>query len=200
MTATEGLISITFDGFWLAGTGAARGRAADTFAHRDPDGNPAMPMSQVKGQIRETAARLVQAGAGGWTAEAWALLFGSGDDSGRAEAGALDFGGDAQLTGALRAHLADNPAGRVMLFHNVSATKINSHGVAADMTLRTVEAVAPLTLVGRIRWIAATAPLANWIELLDSACAASLAFGKQKSDGFGRATARFEAVQKEPPR
>lgn len=195
----EAVISIQFTGYWLAGTGAARGHAADTFAYRDRLGHPAMPMSQIKGQLKETAARLAFAGAGGWNPDVWGRLFGAVLDDESTIRASVDFGGDARIAPGLREHLKREPDNLGRLFSMISSTSINQFGVAADMTLRTVEAVAPLSLFGRVRWIGTADPDPDWVALLDTACAATLAFGKQKADGFGRAIAKAEAVPSPPP-
>jgi len=197
MTASARL-TIQFHGFWLAGTGAARGRDVDSVCHRDEDGYPAMPMSQIKGQLRESGERLAALGAANWTSDLVTELFGyrSREERGVTDpkfaAGRLAFRGAARLADDARAALSVEQ--RPMLFRRLAATKINSMGVAEDKTLRAIEAAVPLELFGRIDWIDAEQPLVDWIALMDAACAATLAFGKLKSDGYGRATAKVEAM------
>ncbi|MGD1037080.1 MAG: hypothetical protein ABR878_07760 [Roseiarcus sp.] len=191
---TKATLRIQFHSFWLAGTGAARGRDVDVVCHRDADGFPAMAMSQVKGQLRETAERLASIGAAGWLQDIVEQLFGyrssaaAGAIDHRHQAGALAFRGEAKLEAAARA--AMGPDERAKLFRRLAATKINPLGVAEDKTLRAIEAVVPLELVGIIE-IEGEAP-ANWVELIEAACAATLAFGKLKADGYGRAIASLE--------
>ena len=75
------------------------------------------------------------------------------------------------------------------LYRRIAATRIDDRGAAADRTLRYVEAAAPVKLIGRLEWVASDPPDIDWIALLDAACAATLAFGKLKLDGYGTAIA-----------
>jgi hypothetical protein len=192
-------IEISFSGYWLSGTGAARGRDVDAIGHRDRDGLPAMPMTQVKGQLRETAERLEAVGAPAWPEGSVQKLFGQRSDPDAPDEGlqraALLFRGDARLPDDLRAWLShpQQAQHREKLFRRLSATAINEMGVATDRTLRAVEAAVPVTLHGRVEWRVGD-PVAGWIEALDAACAATVAFGKLKADGYGRAVARVLAL------
>jgi hypothetical protein len=187
----EARIIITFSDWWLSGTGRAGSGDVDAVPHCDRFGCPALPMTQVKGQLRESAVRLAAAGAGGWTEDLVFDLFGGeGND-----AAALAFCGDATLDPATARWFARHRNARDQLTRRRSATRINPQGVAADDTLRRIEAAVPLTLTGTVVWAGDDAPLPGWIDLLDHACAATLAFGKLKTDGYGRATACCQPVQ-----
>jgi hypothetical protein len=186
----EARIIITFTDWWLSGTGRAGSGDIDAVPHCDRFGCPALPMTQVKGQLRESAKRLAAAHAGGWTADLVSALFGHGGT----DAAALAFRGDATLDAETVHWFARHRDARSQLTRRRSATSINRLGVAADDTLRRIEAAVPLTLTGIIVWDGAGAPRPDWIGLLDQACAATLAFGKLKTDGYGRATACCEPV------
>jgi hypothetical protein len=192
---TRVTVTLAFTGYWIAGTGMARGRDSDVVTYRDRQSLPAMPMTQVKGQLRETAQRLAAGGVGPWSEPGLVTrLFGGrgeGDDPGLGGGpdAALAFRGEARLPSDLRAWLVDNDRG-AELFVRLAATAIGERGAAVDHTLRAVEAVVPLTLEGKVEWIAADPPLAHWTQALDLACAATLAFGKLKADGYGRVIAR----------
>jgi hypothetical protein len=189
-------IILDFTGYWLSGTGAARGRDVDAVTHRDRQKLPAMPMTQVKGQLRETARRLAAAGAGGWTDGRVTYFFGAdsvGRDPADVTAAALGFHGEARIPGDdVRAWLAhtDNTAVRERLFARLPATAIDRLGAARDHSLRSVEAAVPLTVEGVVEWVGTDPPDAGWVEALDLACAATIAFGKLKGDGYGRALAQ----------
>ena len=192
MTSRAALVTIEFRSYWLSGTGGGRGRHLDAVSHRDADGLPAMPMSQVKGTLRETAERLGRDGRAGWSCRHVERIFGRQPEAGEPnEDGAVAFLGDAEIPGANRTGLAGSGERerRRQLYRRVAGTQIDERGSAADRTLRYIEAAVPVTLVGRIEWIAAGAPDPGWIELLDAACAATLAFGKLKNDGYGAAIA-----------
>lgn len=187
-------IVIEFSGWWLAGTGGGHGRRLDAACHRDGgrDGYPAMPMSQVKGVLRETADRLADLGAAGWSHDRVLRLFGKRPGE-RGPDGAVAFLADAVLPASLRGRLRP-----VDLFDRVASTAIDESGVADDRTLRAIETAAPFPLEGALEWIAREEPDADWIELLDATAAATLAFGAGKNDGYGAAVARVEPTAPRP--
>ena len=179
-------LMVEFRSWWLAGTGGGRGRHLDAVCHRDADGLPAMPMSQIKGTLRETAKRLAAGELAGWTNERVDDVFGS-----ESKAGAVAFLGDAEIPQKDRKGLTgpSNREKRTALFRRIAATQIDELGTAEDRTLRYVEAAAPVTLCGTLDWIAAEEPEFDWMALLDAACVATVAFGKLKLDGYGAAVA-----------
>lgn len=75
-------IVIDFRSYWFAGTGGGAGRQSDVRCYRDQRGLPAMPMSQVKGTLRESAERLSAAGSALVTDERIERLFGGRSDQG----------------------------------------------------------------------------------------------------------------------
>lgn len=197
---TQAVLRIAFTSYWVAGTGAAGGRHVDAVTYRDRLGLPAMPMTQVKGQLRETAERLANGQLGGWTMERVEAFFGSrpkqaaaGPGSAETRRGRLSFQGEARLPAAVQAALDQDTSGRERLFRRLAATKINADGVAEDKTLRAIEAAVPLVVEGIVAWIGDTPPAADWIGHMDMVCAATLAFGKLKADGYGRAIAECVA-------
>ena len=200
MTGKAAVLTLSFRAWWLSGTGGGRGRHLDAVSHRDADGLPAMPMSQVKGTLRETAERLAAAGRAGWSDALVVRLFGARTDTaGKSSEGAVAFLGDAEIPEDERRGLAGTgpPARRrrEALYRRIAATRIDERGAAVDRTLRYVEAAAPVRLSGRLEWIAAGPPAPDWIDLLDAACAATLAFGKLKLDGYGAAIASVDPAQ-----
>ena len=201
MTSRAALLRIAFRSYWLSGTGGGRGRHLGAASHRDADGLPAMPMSQVKGTLRETAERLAKDGQAGWSDRRVERIFGrepAGGASG--EKGAVAFLGDAEIPEADRTGLVGSGerVRRQQLYKRIAATQVDERGAAADRTLRYIEAAVSVTLVGRLEWIAADPPDPEWIELLDIACAATLAFGKLKNDGYGAAVASLGPAKAMP--
>ena len=182
-------LEIRFTSFWISGRGTAGGRFSDVIAHRDEWDCPAMPMSQVKGQLRESAERLAALGAGGWGAAAVRQIFGAQDTL----AGDVAFPGEARLPGDLRAWLAVDKSKRSELFRRIASTRVDGNGVAQDQTLRAIEAAVPVTLTAQLFWRGEQTPKSDWVALLDHAAAATLAFGKLKQDGYGRAIATITA-------
>ena len=194
MNETAAELKLDFRSWWLSGTGGGRGRHLDAVCHRDAHGLPAMPMSQVKGTLRETAGRLAAVGLAGWSTDIVDRLFGTRtEENGQSMEGAVAFLGDAEIPEVDRKDLAgEEPEarrGREALYRRIAATQVDDFGVAADRSLRYIEAAVPVRLTGRLEWIAADQPDLDWIALLDVACAATLAFGKLKLDGYGAAIA-----------
>lgn len=168
-------VTLAFRSYWLADEGAAPGQDLDAQCYRDADGCPAMPMTQVKGTLREAALRL------GWDASTTEEIFGA-----KGAQAKLAWRGDARLPEEDRLFFSRHPAARAQLFRVLRATKIDDAGAAAEKSLRAFEAAVPMTLEGVIG-LPEGADAAGMIERLNQAGAAALAFGKLKSDGFGRA-------------
>ena len=199
MIEKAAMLTLDFRTWWLSGTGGGRGRHLDAVSHRDTDGLPAMPMSQVKGTLRETAERLADAGRAGWRDDLVTRLFGSRteeegkgsrmEEEGKSSEGAVAFLGDAEMSANDRKDLTGLESSarerREELYRRIAATRIDDRGAAADRTLRYVEATKPVKLIGRLEWVASDPPDIDWIALLDAACAATLALGKLKLDGYG---------------
>jgi len=186
----NGRVVIDFRSLWLAGTGGGLGRQADVRCHHDRAGFPALPMSQVKGTLREVADRMVKAGK--LAKERRDKLFGERvkDVSGpEPKEAALAFRSEARVDAATAKAFHDRPS---VLFTRIASTAIDEAGVAADRTLRSIEAAVPLCLAGRVDWVAESPPDFDWIGVLDMICAVTPAFGKAKGDGYGQAIARAE--------
>ena len=201
MTVKAALLTLNFRSWWLSGTGGGRGRHLDAVSHRDADGLPAMPMSQVKGTLRETAERLAVGSRAGWCDELVTRIFGARTEvSGAISEGAVAFLGDAETPANDRKGLVGPCAHqrRKALYRRIAATQIDDRGAAADRSLRYVEAAVPVRLTGRLEWIATDSPGVDWIALLDAACAATPAFGKLKLDGYGAAIASVSGVSGSP--
>jgi len=167
------IIQIDFQSYWLAGTGAGLGRTADVKAYR-VEGWPAIPMTQVKGSLRETADHLASCG----------VLYKShvaqfekifGDDDIEAGAG---FDGDALVPHRLRKGIIPET-----LFTRVPSTQISASGVAVDRSLRAIEVVRPVRLEGIIDWPEEE----DFFGVLDLICKATLVVGKLKTNGYGSA-------------
>lgn len=200
MTEKTAVLTLNFRSWWVSGTGGGRGRHLDAVGHRDADGLPAMPMSQVKGTLRETAERLALAGRAGWCNTLVKQIFGARTDAGGASSeGAVAFLGDAEIPACDRKGLVG--AGKCArrrrgeLYRRIAATQVGERGAALDRTLRYVEAAAPVRITGHLEWVSGAAPHSDWITLLDAACAATLAFGKLKLDGYGAAIASVNPAQ-----
>jgi hypothetical protein len=188
MTSQNALITIKFIDYWHAGTGSTSGSDADMTTFRDEWGCPAMPMSQIKGILRETAEKLKLL-----DEKELNCYFGqrSMDGVHVAQESSISFTGNALLSKPRRNWLGDkkNKAQRGLLFSNQKSTAINqATGTAKHNSLRSIEVVAPLTLEKAITWVNGEPPK-DWIKKIDMICALTPAFGKAVHDGFGRAIA-----------
>ncbi len=198
---TKAFLKIEFLGYWRSGSGGSGGGDVDTAALRDKYKLPYVPAKQYKGILREAAQRLAETGAGGWTPVKLDMLFGSKAQGIKSNPGCLDFR-DAKLSLDIYKAIQSNSSLLPTLFVQLASTKVKHQtGVAETNSLRSVEAVVPLTLVGDISWSPEDRKLCygtsehqminnlenEWIELLKAAACLCIAVGGQRSDGLGRA-------------
>lgn len=188
--SSRAILRIRFLDWWHAGTGHSGLADADMIALRDSFGCPALPMTQVKGTLRETAGRV-------WPAEKVSAYFGESstpkatndevpEDVGQ---GAIRFSGLMTLNAAEAAWFAQNDMERGQLFGLLYSTAIDGvTGTAKARSLRQIEAAIPMTLTAQIS-LRVPLPGEDWISALDQLCALTPAFGKLKNDGYGRAIA-----------
>jgi CRISPR-associated protein Csx10 len=162
---------ISFRSDWLASTGGTGSGDLDEVVQRGSNGLPVLPMSSLRGVLRESAGRLAAIGAGGWSEAAVEILFGkrSNQEPGQQEQdgatekpyagekeqdpGVLLFPGDARLRPAERAAFAAEQGreARNALFARLQSTAIDPDtGTAAARTLRAAETAVPMTLEGKI--------------------------------------------------
>lgn len=178
------VVTVAFKGFWIAGTGTSRGRDVDEVAYRDRFGCPAMPMTQVKGMLRDSAERLAAGQAGGWSGARVNQLFGPRNGKGE---GDLRFPGEAGLDPGTAVWFEENAGARRQLFRPLVSTMIGELGAAEHKTLRRLEAAVPMTVSQVVTWRGHAPPDFDWVRLIDYAGAATLALGKGKLDGLGQA-------------
>jgi len=125
--------TITFYTYWHCGSGLSGGSSTDAEVVKDDQNLPFVPGRTVKGHLREAAKLLGDE-------EFVTRCFGDEDD----KPGLCRFD-DAVLSVEL------SRSETKYLYHRLSATKIDPEsGTAEDKTLRTIEAVVPVTLHGRI--------------------------------------------------
>jgi hypothetical protein len=189
-------LTLHFHSYWCCSTGGAGSDLADMPAYRDRDGCPALPMTMVRGQLRETAIQIF----GPAITPDLLKLFGAPSQKNPEEKdrapGLLRFVGEARMAKDDRDFFCAHPPARAQLFKRLMSTRINDRGVAADKTLRSIEACVPLKLTGEVHLdpLADKALQGAWITHLDHLCAATMAMGKQKTNGFGRVVARCEGM------
>lgn len=176
---------ITFSDYWLSSTGGSGKGDLDMVCARDVAGCPILPMTQVKGMLRETAELI-------YPDNKVVQFFGERTIADAAEPpreGALRFSGNASLPKPEVAWFSQNAESRAALFSRLRSTKINRDGVAETNSLRTAEVAVPLTLTGQIDWVGKGNPQEDWIKTLDTLCKLTFAFGHGKNDGLGRSIA-----------
>jgi hypothetical protein len=190
---TRATIKIKFLDWWQAGTGKSGESDADMIAHRDQWGCPALPGSQLKGILRESARdRAI------WGVHDITKYFGEETNKGTpglAQSGGLAFPENATLTSGEQGWFHANPGARGALFSMLHATAIDEvTGTAKDRSLRLIEVAVPMTLTAEIVWVGKEEPPKDWTTTLDILCALTPAFGKQTHDGLGRAIACCEEI------
>jgi CRISPR/Cas system CSM-associated protein Csm3 (group 7 of RAMP superfamily) len=183
-------VTLTFSSEWLASTGGSGAGDLDEICQRDAFGLPCLPMSSLKGVLRETAERFVEAKRAKWNVDLVESLFGRraaiGDPDGTSE-GQLVFAGKARLTAADHAAFRIDADAIGGLYGRRAQTAIDaSTGAAAARTLRAVETAAPLVLESDVRLRAGDLPPDDCRRRLSEVAAFTLAIGKGKADGLGR--------------
>jgi hypothetical protein len=184
-------ITITFSDYWLSSTGGSGKGDLDMVCARDADGCPILPMSQVKGMLRETAELL-------YPDKEVIDLFGERTIENAPKPpkeGALRFSGNASLRHEDHFWFAKNTGSRAGLFSRLRSTQITDAGVADDNSLRTAEVAVPLTLQSTIYWVGSGEPPK---DTLDTLCKLTFAFGHGKNDGLGRAMAKCSEFTPSP--
>lgn len=174
-------ITIAFTDYWLSGTGGSGKGDIDMVCTRDADGCPSLPMTQVKGMLRETAKLVFPDKVDDY--------FGEQKEPGESpppKEGFLRFSGNASMPEGERAWFAEHKDARAALFSRLRSTKITPAGVAQTNSLRTLEVAIPLQLIGSVQWVGSGAPPK---VILDTLCKLTFAFGHGKNDGLGRAIA-----------
>ncbi|MEN9854889.1 MAG: hypothetical protein RLZZ157_15 [Pseudomonadota bacterium] len=187
-------ITLRFFDYWLAGTGASGTGNADMVAFRDELGCPAMPMTQIKGILRETA----ENSPGLICSTRLNFLFGarSSENPSKEAEGALKFAGNAILNTEQLNLFASEPQLRAKLFQEFNSTAIDPvTNTAQSRSLRALEAVVPLAISGLVYWVHPTPPDLDWMKDIQKLCAFTPAFGRGVSDGFGWAHAEIENAE-----
>ncbi len=144
---------IEFFSYWHASSGLAGGTYADLLVNKTREGLPYIPGRTLKGLLREAAETIYQFDSDLVTQTFILDVFGQAPDEKdieeeRATLEAQSFFSNAYLSDYLQNAI---PKDHVpFLYHVLASTKINERGLAADGTLRQMEATAPLVLLSRI--------------------------------------------------
>ena len=138
---------LKFFDYWHISSGLSGGSALDSYAVKDSIGLPYVPGKTIKGLVREAAEMF-------WEQEDIDKCFGSrgskekqvnNDDTTQAQY----YFSSATIDEEIAAQITSNEL-ESNLFEIISATKIDENGIAADKSLRDIEVVLPITLIGRI--------------------------------------------------
>jgi CRISPR/Cas system CMR subunit Cmr4 (Cas7 group RAMP superfamily) len=156
---------IEFFDYWHLSSGASAGPALDALVVKDEFGLPYVPGKTIKGLLKEMVSHLDK--------QKVKKIFG---DEG--EEIATSFFSNATLDDATRNYLNKNQQLRKNLYSKVTSTKIGNNGVAQSKTLREVEVVIPLILVGIIH--------TDEEELLSKAMMMIKQIGMNRNRGLGR--------------
>jgi len=155
---------ITFYTYWHCGSGLSGGSSSDAEVLKDDENLPFVPGKTLKGHLREAAELLGDS-------EFVSKCFGEADD----KPGRCRFD-DATLPISMKKNESK------YLYHRLSATKIDPEsGTAENDTLRSIEAVVPLTLYGSIAGLED-----DEVEKMISAMKLVKRIGLRRHRGLGR--------------
>ena len=138
---------LKFFDYWRVSSGLSGGAALDSYVLKDSLGLPYVPGKTIKGLVREMAELF-------WNQGDIDKCFGSrgskvgqvnNDDTTLAQC----YFSSATIDEKIAAEITSNKLER-NLFEIISATKIDENGIAADKSLRNIEAVLPINLIGKI--------------------------------------------------
>jgi hypothetical protein len=187
-------LHIQFTDYWTSTTGSTGEQDRDSYCFRDDEGCPALPMTLVKGMLRETAERF-------WDKEKIESWFGARTKLGAyvSQEGGLVFSGLAQLPAPERHWFAAHTEERNALFHHLRSTAMTDEGVAKTDTLRATEVAMPMTIYGRVELARPSERKLGdgWIKELITLAQLTFAFGRGKNDGLGRALVSAAAAEKQ---
>ncbi|WP_298788482.1 RAMP superfamily CRISPR-associated protein [uncultured Campylobacter sp.] len=138
---------LKFFDYWHVSSGLSGGAALDSYVIKDSAGLPYVPGKTIKGLVREAAELF-------WDQGDIDKCFGSrggkgeqknNDDTTQAQC----YFSSATIDEKIAAEITSNKLER-NLFEIISATKIDENGIVADKSLRDIEVVLPITLIGKI--------------------------------------------------
>ena len=138
---------LKFFDYWHVSSGLSGGAALDSYVIKDSTGLPYVPGKTIKGLVREAAEMF-------WDQGDIDKCFGSrgskvGQENNDDTTQAQCYFGSATIDKKIAAEIMSNNLEH-NLFEIISATKIDEDGIAVDKSLRDIEVVLPITLIGRI--------------------------------------------------
>lgn len=137
---------VIFFSNWHCGSGQAAGADVDELVIKDQEGLPFIPGRTIKGLLKDACDDLCRYD--GLSSESVNEVFGYFDNKDFFQKGRAFFSNatlpDGDRQAILNEHLTEG------LFQSVSATAIDSDGIAKDMSLRKVQTVVPCTLHGKV--------------------------------------------------
>lgn len=138
---------LKFFDYWHVSSGLSGGAALDSFVVKDFAGLPYVPGKTIKGLVREVAEMF-------WSQSDIDKCFGSRGSKVRQENNddttlAQCYFSSATMDEKIAAEITSNNLEH-NLFEIISATKIDENAIAADKSLRDIEVVLPITLIGKI--------------------------------------------------
>lgn len=138
---------LKFFDYWHVSSGLSGGAALDSYVIKDSAGLPYVPGKTIKGLVREAAELF-------WDQGDIDKCFGSRGGKGEQKNNddmtqAQCYFSSATIDEKIAAEITSNKLER-NLFEIISATKIDENGIVADKSLRDIEVVLPITLIGKI--------------------------------------------------
>jgi CRISPR/Cas system CSM-associated protein Csm3 (group 7 of RAMP superfamily) len=164
---------LTFFSDWHCGSGLSGGASIDNLVIKNKDGLPFLPGKTIKGLLREAAYDLSQPD------DLMKSCFREADS----EQDSLTFFSNAELTSKMQKEFQAKSGYKDLLFRQISSTQINQEtGCAKAHTLRSLEVVIPITLVGSITNL----PDAASADVLTDCLQMIKRLGENRNRGLGR--------------
>ena len=144
---------LKFFDYWHVSSGLSGGAALDSYVVKDSAGLPYVPGKTIKGLVREAAELF-------WDQGDIDKCFGSRGSKNKQNNGneqnenddttqAQCYFSSATIDEKIAVEITSNKLER-NLFEIISATKIDENGIAVDKSLRDIEVILPITLIGKI--------------------------------------------------
>lgn len=168
---------VCFFSNWHCGSGQAAGADVDELVIKDRDGLPFIPGRTIKGLLSDACDELCQYA--DLSKDSKNDVFGFFDEKDKFKKGTTFFS-DATLPDADRQTILDEHL-EEGLYQSVSATAIDSEGIAKDMSLRKVQTVVPCTLVGMVQNVPA-----DFVPAMKKAMSLVKRLGLGRNHGLGR--------------
>lgn len=177
---------IEFHSYWHCGSGLAAGAGVDALVVKDEDGLPFVPGKTIKGLLREAVVEIAHIEDIHPAPELFGHTFGYFDGDTKEMRTAESFFENLVLPKMEHDSIVAGQLAEYM-YKSVSATAIDSDGIAVKHSLRKMEVCVPCTLAGRILSVPD-----EMGDVLMRAAGFVKQLGQGRTRGLGRCTITIE--------